>query len=192
MQNTFYLSSSYLAWLGNEMAQIVTAFETRPKRLSLCWNTSFWKPGNDWKAHFAQRWNKQLVCFPPRHVRQSWIASDASLLSLNLTSGDSLRYGVKKGWITSTKSAGLVPECVSQTASHKKPYLLHQWLELAHLSCCAALVTLTNSICLRLQITSGGSVMFTQWNRRRGSRGGGGGGVSCDDTESASSALFVR
>lgn len=32
MQNTFYLSSSYLAWLGNEMAQIVTAFETQPKK----------------------------------------------------------------------------------------------------------------------------------------------------------------
>lgn len=32
MQNTFYLSSSYLAWLGNEMAQIVKAFETQPKK----------------------------------------------------------------------------------------------------------------------------------------------------------------
>lgn len=57
-----------------------------------------------------------------------------------------------------------------------KPYLFRQWLELAHLSCCAALVTLTNSICLQLQIMSGGSVMFTQWNRRRESGGGGGGG----------------
>lgn len=33
MQNTFYLSSSYLAWLDNEMAKIVTALETWPKIL---------------------------------------------------------------------------------------------------------------------------------------------------------------
>lgn len=94
MQNTFYLSSSYLAWLGNEMAQIVKAFETQPKRLGLCRNTFSFGSVVMIARHILLRGEtNNLLAKSSALLNHSGCES----LSLNLTSGTSLRFGVKKG-----------------------------------------------------------------------------------------------
>lgn len=102
MQNTFYLSSSCLAWHGNEMAQTVTAFETQPEKTQCMLQYvffSFLKSGDYWKSLSLLRGETNnlfalLSCMRGRAEPQ-WMLN--FFLSLNETSGDSLTCCLKKG-----------------------------------------------------------------------------------------------
>lgn len=123
------------------------------------WNTFL---AECYRLEGKERWDKQPVSWKHKLFLASQTQISHGTVDMCFTEISVLK------WVNNVNQNNKLG-CLNMSTKQRftEPYLFHQWLELAHLSCCAALVTLTNSICLELWIMSRG-ILSCLHNETRG------------------------